>query len=79
MSFLNNLFTLAATASLTIQIVVLFLLIYSYLLKRQLRFQQHGIAMLSAVVLHLAMVFVIMFPYFVLAVFPDFIVPDLYE
>ena len=74
MSLLNNPYALIATASLSIQIVVLFLLLYGYLLKRQLRFRQHGIAMFAAVVLHLAMVFAIMIPSFVLSIFPDFIV-----
>ncbi len=78
MSLLNNPYALIATASLSIQIVVLFLLLYGYLLKRQLRFRQHGIAMFAAVVLHSAMVFAIMIPSFVLAIFPDFIVPNVY-
>ena len=78
MSLLNNPFALIATTSLTIQIVVLFLLLYGYLLKRRLRFRQHGIAMFVAVVLHLAMVFAIMIPSFVLAIVPDFIVPNVY-
>ncbi len=76
MSLLNNPFALIATTSLTIQIIVLFLLLYGYLLKRQLKFRQHGIAMSAAVVLHLVVVFAIMIPSFVLAVFPDFIVPN---
>ena len=78
MSLLNNPYALIATTNLTIQIVVLFLLLYGYLLKRQLRFRQHGIAMFVAVVLHLAMVFAIMIPSFVLAIVPDFIVPNVY-
>src|SRR5208283_3391424 len=79
MSLFNNPFALVATLSLTIQIVVLFLLIYGYLLKRQLRFRQHAIAMFSAVVLHLATVFAFMIPSFVLAIVPHFIVPNVYE
>ena len=78
MSLLNNPYALIATTNLTIQIVVLFLLLYGYLLKRQRRFRQHGIAMFVAVVLHLAMVFAIMIPSFVLAIVPDFIVPNVY-
>ena len=78
MFLLNNTLALIATASLAIQIVVLFLLLYGYFLKRQLRFRQHGIAMFSAVVLHLAMVFGIMIPSFVVAIVPDFIVPNAY-
>ena len=78
MPLLNNPFALIATISLTIQIIVLFLLIYGYLLKRRLRFRQHGIVMFSAVVLHLLMVFAIMVPSFVLAIFPEFIVRNFY-
>ncbi len=78
MSLLNNPFALVATASLAIQIVVLFLLIYGYLLKKQLRFRQHGIAMFAAVVLHLATVFALMIPSFVLAIVPHFIIPKFY-
>ena len=78
MSLLNNPVALIATINLIIQIVVLFLLLYGYLLKRQLRFRQHGITMFTAVVLHLASVFAIMIPSFVLALVPDFIVPNVY-
>ena len=78
MPLLNNPFALIATTSLTIQIIVLFLLLYGYSLKRQLKFRQHGITMAVAVVLHLALVFAIMIPSFVLAIVPDFIVPNVY-
>ncbi len=78
MALLNNPFALIATTDLTTQIVVLFLLLYGYLLKRQLRFRQHGIAMFVAVVLHLAMMFAIMIPSFVLGIIPGFIVPNVY-
>lgn len=76
MALLNNPFALIATTSLTIEIIVLFLLLYGYMLKRQLKFRRHGITMAVAVVLHLIMIFAIMIPSFVLAVFPDFIVPN---
>ncbi|MGA3059805.1 MAG: hypothetical protein ABSD92_05490 [Candidatus Bathyarchaeia archaeon] len=76
MSLLNNPFALIATASLTIQIVVLFLLSYGYLLKRHLRFREHGKAMFIAVVLHLSTVFTVMIPSFVLAIVPNFILPN---
>lgn len=75
MALLNNPVALIITTSLTIQIIVLFLLMYGYLLKRKLKFRQHGITMAAAVVLHLTMVFYIMIPSFVLAVIPDYIVP----
>lgn len=75
MALLNNPVALIITTSLTIQIIVLFLLMYGYLLKRKLKFRQHGITMAAAVVLHLTMVFYIMIPSFILAVIPDYIVP----
>jgi membrane-associated HD superfamily phosphohydrolase len=76
MSLLNNPFALIATTSLTIQIIVLFLLLYGYSLKRKLRFRQHGITMSAAVVLHLVVVFAIMIPSFVLAVIPGYVIPN---
>ena len=74
MALLNNPVALTITVSLIIQIIVLFLLITGYLLKRRLKFRQHGIVMSTAVILHLSMVFYIMIPSFVLAVIPEFIV-----
>lgn len=75
MALLNNPVALIITISLTVQIIVLFLVVYGYLLKRKLKFRQHGITMAAAVVLHLTMVFYIMIPSFVWAVIPDYIVP----
>ena len=74
MSLLNNPFALIATTSLTIQVIVLLLLLYGYLLKRRLKFRQHGTTMAIAVVLHLIMVFAIMIPSFVFAVIPEYVV-----
>jgi hypothetical protein len=67
------------TASLAIQVVVLFLLVYGYLLKRRLKFRQHGITMSVAVFVHLTAVFVIMVPSFVRAVLPEYIVVRPFE
>ncbi len=75
MAFLDNPIALIMTASLMIQIVVLFLLILGYFLKRKLKFRQHGFTMTAAFVLHLSMVFIIMIPSFVFAVVPKYIVP----
>jgi uncharacterized membrane protein YozB (DUF420 family) len=75
MSLLNNPVALIMTASLIIQIIVLFLLIYGYILKRKLKFRQHGITMTTAFILHLSLVFYVMIPSFVIAVVPDYIVP----
>jgi uncharacterized membrane protein YozB (DUF420 family) len=73
--FLNNQVAIIITASLIIQIIVLFLLIYGYMLKRKLKFRQHGIIMATAVVLHFSMVLYLMIPSLVYAVIPEYIVP----
>jgi uncharacterized membrane protein YozB (DUF420 family) len=75
MALLNNPVALTITASLIIQIIVLFLLIYGYFLKRKLKFRQHGITMTVAFILHLSLVFYVMIPSFVWAVVPEYIVP----
>ena len=79
MSLVNNPFVLIATVSLTIQIVVLFLLIYGYTLKRRMIFRRHGFVMATALILHLAFVFGIMIPSFVLAIIPEYVVTRLYS
>jgi len=53
-----------ATVSLIIQIVVLGLLSGGFWLKRMKKFRQHGITMLSAVVLHAVLIFTWMIPSF---------------
>ena len=65
MSFFDNPFAIAATASLIIQILVFGLLIYGYVLKKKLKFRQHGLTMLSAVILHAITIFGVMVPSFV--------------
>jgi hypothetical protein len=65
---------LIITVSLIIQIIVLFLLIVGYIVKRRLKFRQHGIIMTTAVILHLSMVFYVMIPSLVWAVIPYYIV-----
>jgi uncharacterized membrane protein YozB (DUF420 family) len=75
MALLNNPVALTITASLIIQIIVLFLLIYGYFLKRKLKFRQHGITMTVAFILHLSLVFYVMIPSFVWAVVPEYIAP----
>ncbi len=64
------------TASLAVQIVVLFLLAYGFMLIRKFRYRQHGFVMAAAVFLHTVMIFSIMIPSFVLAVIPEYIVPS---
>ena len=65
MSFFENPFAIAATTSLIIQILVFGLLIYGYVLKKKLKFRQHGLTMLSAVILHAITIFGVMVPSFV--------------
>jgi uncharacterized membrane protein YozB (DUF420 family) len=67
-------YTILATASLIIQIVVILMLVYGFFLKRQKKFKYHGITMGAAVILHLAMILAIMIPSF-LVVVPEFILP----
>ena len=57
-------YQIIATVSLGVQIAVLFLLIGGFSLKRMKKFRQHGITMLSAVVLHAILVLTWMIPSF---------------
>src|SRR3972149_583128 len=57
-------YQIVATVSLGVQIAVLFLLIGGFSLKRMKKFRQHGITMLSAVVLHAVLVLTWMIPSF---------------
>ncbi|MCL5949735.1 MAG: hypothetical protein M1490_04585 [Candidatus Bathyarchaeota archaeon] len=75
MALLSDPYALTATASLIIQVIVLFLLLYGYSLKRKLKFRQHGRTMAVALVLHLIMIFAIMIPSFAYAVVPSYIIP----
>jgi hypothetical protein len=67
------------TVSLIVQVAILSLLIYGYLLYQRLKFRKHGVIMAWAVFAHLAAVIAIMVPSFVLAVFPYYIVPHTLE
>jgi len=57
-------YTLVATVSLVLQIVVLILLFGSLGLKGKKKFRQHGITMLIAVVLHTISILTVMIPSF---------------
>ena len=74
-----NVIFFIVTVSLIIQVAVLSLILYGYLLYRRLKFRQHGVIMATAVFVQLAAVFAIMVPSFVLAVFPFYIVPHTLE
>jgi uncharacterized membrane protein YozB (DUF420 family) len=56
--------TLVATISLSVQIVVLILLALGYSLKGKKMYRQHGMVMLTAVVLHIITILVVMVPSF---------------
>lgn len=71
-----DIYTLIATASLIVQIVVFVLLVVGFYYKRRQKFRWHGIVMASAVVLHLVTIFAVMIPSFVLAIVPEFIIPE---
>jgi uncharacterized membrane protein YozB (DUF420 family) len=53
-----------STISLVIQLIVLGLLISGYLVKRQKKYRQHGMIMLSALLLHILTVLLVMIPSF---------------
>jgi len=55
-------YQLVATISLVIEVVVLVLLFSGYWLKRLKKFRQHGLTMLTAVVLHTIMILAWMIP-----------------
>jgi uncharacterized membrane protein YozB (DUF420 family) len=57
-------YQLVATISLAVQIVVLVLLLGGYSLKSMKKFRQHGITMLTAIVLHTVMILAWMMPSF---------------
>jgi uncharacterized membrane protein YozB (DUF420 family) len=57
-------FTLVATISLSVQIVVLILLAFGYSLRGKKKYRQHGIVMLTAVVLHILTILTVMVPSF---------------
>jgi len=74
MSILEDPYALAALGSLIVQIVVLFLLVSAYVLKRKTKFRSHGTLMAVAVVTHLITILLIMIPSLILAIIPQFIV-----
>lgn len=54
----------------------MFLLLYGYWLNSKQMFSRHGIVMTVAVVLQLIMIFAIMTPAFILAIVPQYVVPN---
>lgn len=57
-------YLLVSTVTLVIQLVIFVLLIVGLGLKRQKRFRQHGLLMVSCVALHMVSVIIIMVPSF---------------
>ncbi len=72
MATFNSVFVIV-TLSLVLQLAVLTLVLYGYVLYRKLKLRQHGIIMALAVLIHLGAVFGIMLPSFVFAVLPEYI------
>jgi len=71
-----NVFALPALAALIVQVIVLFLVVYGYWLKRRLEFPRHGKVMSWAVFLHLVTIVLVMVPSFVFAIISEYIVPN---
>lgn len=71
-----DVYTLIATASLALQIIVFILLVVGFYYKRRQKFRLHGLVMASAVGLHLITILAVMIPSFVLAIVPEYIVPE---
>jgi hypothetical protein len=69
-----DIYTLVATVSLVLQIVILILLSGSLELKRRKKFRHHGITMLTAVVLHTISIVAVMIPSFRVITAGDFTV-----
>ena len=65
-----NYFLLVATVSLIVQLAVLAMLLAGYRLRKQEKFRMHAFVMLAALATHLAIVFYIMVPSFVVALIP---------
>ena len=73
MPFIFDPYFFLATLSLAVQLIVLFLLLYGYSLKRHQNFPAHARTMTTALILHLSMIFAFMIPTFILAIVPVFI------
>ncbi len=71
-----DIYVFIATLSLIIQIAIIILLTYGYMLKRKFKFRQHGKTMATAVILHLITIATTMIPAFVAAVIPIYILPS---
>jgi uncharacterized membrane protein YozB (DUF420 family) len=71
-----DVYTLIATATLTLEVAVFVLLVVGFYYKSKQKFRRHGTIMASAVALHLISILAVMIPSFVLAVVPQYIIPD---
>jgi hypothetical protein len=71
-----NLYTIVATAALVLEIIVFALLVVGFYYKQHQKYRLHGTVMASAVALHMITILAVMIPSFVLAVVPDYIVPE---
>jgi uncharacterized membrane protein YozB (DUF420 family) len=65
-----------STATLIIQLIVLFLLAYGYSLKRNLQFRRHGKTMAAAVIIHALSIFLVMIPSLIIITAPGHVLPE---
>jgi len=65
-----NYFLLVATVSLIVQLVVISLVLIGFYLKRHFKYRLHGLIMTTALVSHLAVIFGVMIPSFVIGLVP---------
>jgi hypothetical protein len=71
-----DVYALIATATLALEIAVFVLLVVGFYYKSKQKFRRHGTVMASAVALHLITILAVMIPSFVIAVVPQYIIPD---
>ncbi|MGD6853272.1 MAG: hypothetical protein ACQCN6_14535 [Candidatus Bathyarchaeia archaeon] len=67
---------LIATVTAVIQVIVLFLLIYGYILKNKQKYAQHGKIMASAVIIHAVTIILVMIPSLIIITSPNYVLPE---
>jgi hypothetical protein len=71
-----DVYAIVATATLALEVTVFVLLFVGFYYKRKQKFRLHGTVMASAVALHLITILAVMIPSFVIAVVPQYIIPE---
>ena len=74
-----DLHVIIGLTSCVFQIIMLLLLFYGLILKRKMKFKEHGIIMFVATFAHLVLVLAIMIPSFALAVVPYYILASPFD